>query len=40
MFHFTIILAKEFTDILRIHNSNVKGKDKVMIGLIAIKGIE
>ena len=39
MSNFTIVLAKEFTEILSIRNSNVKGKDKVIFGLTAIKGI-
>ena len=39
MSHFTIVPANEFTHILRIQNTNVKGKDKVMFALTAIKGI-
>ena len=31
MSHFIIVQANEFTDILHIHNTNVKGKDKVML---------
>ena len=39
MFHFKIVPANEFTDILRIQNTNIKGKDKVMFVLTALKGI-
>ena len=37
MSHFTIVPAIKFTGILRIQNTNEKGK--VMSGLTAIKGI-
>ena len=40
MSHFTIVLTDEFKDILRIYNSNVKGKDKIMFGFTAIKSIK
>ena len=39
MSHFTIVPANEFIQILRIQNTNEKGKDKVMFALTAIKGI-
>lgn len=39
MSHLTIVPNAEFQHILRIQNTNVKGKDKVMYGLTAIKGI-
>ena len=39
MSHLSIVPNSEFTHILRIQNTNVKGKDKVMYGLTSIKGI-
>ena len=39
MSHSIIVQANEFIDILHIHNTNVKGKDKVLLGLTSIKGI-
>ena len=39
MSHFTIVPANEFTQNLRIKNTNLKGKNKVMFELTVIKGI-
>ena len=39
MSHLTIVPNANFNHILRIQNTNVKGKDKVMFGLCSIKGI-
>ena len=39
MSHFTIVPANEFTQNLRIKNTNEKGKNKVMFELTVIKGI-
>ena len=39
MSHLSIVPNSDFTHILRIQNTNVKGKDKVMYGLTSIKGI-
>ena len=35
----TVVPTSEFQHILRIQNTNVKGKDKVMYAITAIKGI-
>ena len=39
MSHLSIVPYTEFTHILRIQNTNVKGKDKVMFALTSIKGL-
>ena len=39
MSHLTLVPNNEFTHILRVQNTNVKGKDKVMFALTSIKGI-
>ena len=39
MSHLSIVPNNEFTHILRVQNTNVKGKDKVMFALTSIKGI-
>ena len=39
MSHISIVPHTDFTHILRIQNTNVKGKDKVMFALRSIKGI-
>ena len=39
MSNFKIVPACKFTHILRIQNTNIKGKNKVMFVLTAIKGI-
>ena len=39
MSNLIVVPNSEFTHILRIQNTNIKGKDKVMYGITAIKGI-
>ena len=39
MSHLSVVPNNEFTHILRIQNTNIKGKDKVMYALTSIKGI-
>ena len=39
MSHLSIVPNADFTHILRIQNTNVKGKDKVMFALTSIKGV-
>ena len=39
MSHLTIVPAADFQHLLRIQNTNVKGKDKVMFALTSIKGV-